>query len=127
MSEPTESVASDVANGHRLDDPSTPSTVEIDVDELAELRRRVAELEERSLNATDSVIGAEAVAAQARRDADDYFHRLHLRERELEDLKESLGYELDTPIQEILPALARSSQSSNRLTGRKLIRAKPRR
>lgn len=100
-----------------------PETVD-DRDEVAELRRRVADLEERHLNDTDALIGAEAAAAQARRDLDDIFHRLHVREKELEALKELLGFELETPIDEIIPALGGRPQLSGR---RRSVRSKPRR
>lgn len=95
--------------------------------EQAELHRRLAELEERHLNATDALIGAEAAVAQARRDIEEIFHRLHVRERELTELKELLGFELDTPIEEIIPALGGGSRPLGRSARRRLVRSKPRR
>ncbi len=77
-------------------------TASSDVDGL---RRRLAVAEERVLNLVDAVVGAEAAAAQARRDVDHIFHRLHLREQELKALKEMLGFELDTPLDEIARGL----------------------
>ena len=78
-------------------------------DEMARLRDRVAQVEEQKLNAVDALIGAEAAAAQARRDIDEIFHRLHLREEELKQLKEALGHNLDTPNDEIIASLDRRS------------------
>ncbi len=96
-------------------------------DRLDDLRRRVAELEEQHLNATDALIGAEAATAQARRDIDDIFHRLHVRESELKALKEALGYELETPVSEIIPTLGRRSGPSTRQARRRSVRSRPRR
>ncbi len=73
--------------------------------ELTELRRRLMETEERCLNAVDAVHGAMAQAAQAKRDAEEYFHRLDIRERELRRLKEFLGFELETPLDDVLSTL----------------------
>lgn len=98
-----------------------------DGDPVPELRRRVAELEERHLNDTDALIGAEAAAAQARRDIDDVFHRLHVREEELKELKELLGFELETPIEEITPALSGGRRPVRRSVRRRSVRSKPRR
>lgn len=98
-----------------------------DRNELSELRRRVAELEEQHLNDTDALVGAEAAAAQARRDIDDIFHRLHVREHELEELKELLGFELETPIEEIIPAVGSSARQLGRSVRRRSVRSKPRR
>ncbi|MDH3299860.1 MAG: hypothetical protein OES24_05070 [Acidimicrobiia bacterium] len=98
-----------------------------DGDELSRLRRRVAELEEQHLNATDAVIGAEAAAAQARRDIEDIFHQLHVREEELKELKGLLGFELDTPLEEIVPALGGGSRPLGRSARRRSVRSKPRR
>lgn len=97
-----------------------------DQNELIELRRRVAELEEQHLNDTDALIGAEAAAAQARRDIDDVFHRLHVRENELKELKELLGFELETPIEEITPTLGGSGRPTGHTVRRRLVRSKPR-
>ena len=73
--------------------------------ELTELHQRLMETEERCLNAVDAVHGAMAQAAQAKRDAEEYFHRLDIRERELRRLKGFLGFELETPIDEVLLTL----------------------
>ena len=92
----------------------------------AELHRRVVEAEERNLNLADALVGAEAAAAQARRDIDDIFHRLHARETELKELKELLGFGLDTPFEEIARALNGPKRS---LLGaaKRSVRARPRR
>jgi len=73
--------------------------------QLDNLRRLLAEAEEKNLNAVDAILGAEATAAQAKRDIDGIFHRLHIREQELRQLKELLGFGLDTPLEEIARAL----------------------
>jgi exonuclease VII small subunit len=75
--------------------------------DVAELRRRLARAEERNLNAIDAIRGAEARLAQAEKDVDDIFHRLDVREKELAQLKEYLGFRLETPLDEVLDALAR--------------------
>ncbi len=106
---------------------TTATVVEIDTGELAALHRRVAELEERNLNATDALIGAQAAAAQARREIDGIFHRLHVREQELQELKELLGHELNTPNEEIIRELSRNSRLSGRTTRRRSVRSRPRR
>lgn len=68
---------------------------------LAELRQRLAEAEERNLNAVDAIRGAEARTAQAKHDSDELFHRLDVRETELKRLKELLGFDLETPFDEV--------------------------
>ena len=108
-----------------MTEPTEPA---VDRDaELARLRHRLAEVEEQHLNATDALIGAEAAAAQARRDIDDIFHRLHVREQELKELKELLGFELETPVEEIIPALGGRTRPLGRSLRRRSVRSKPRR
>jgi len=104
-----------------------PDGVPDDGDPEAELRRRVAELEERHLNDVDALIGADAAAAHARRDIHEVFHRLHVREEELKELKELLGFELETPIEEITPTLSGGRRSAGRPARRRSVRSKPRR
>ena len=80
----------------------------------AALRRELAEAKERNLNAVDALIGAEAAAAQARQDIDDIFHRLDRRESELRQLKELLGFELETPMDVIESTIKGRQRRPNR-------------
>lgn len=57
---------------------------------IDELRRRLRIEQEKSLNAHDAVLGARAMAAQAKAETQEVFHRLHVRETELNQLKELL-------------------------------------
>ena len=77
----------------------------VESDPVAGLRRRLAEAEERNLNAIDAIRGAEARAAQAKRNFDELFHCLDVRENELRRLKELLGFTLETPFDEVRAAL----------------------
>ena len=58
--------------------------------EIDDLRRRLRIERERSLNATDRILGAQAEAAQARAEIKELYHRLHVREAELAQLRELL-------------------------------------
>lgn len=58
---------------------------------IVDLRRRLAVEREVALNAVDAVLGAQAEAAQVRAENKELFYRLHVREVELEQLKELLG------------------------------------
>lgn len=82
--------------------------------EVAELQRRLARAEERNLNAIDAIRGTEARLAQAEKDVDEIFHRLDVREKELAQLKEYLGFRLDTPLDEVLDAVARGDGHDRR-------------
>ena len=58
---------------------------------VADLRRQLRAERERSLNATDRVLGAQAEAAQARAEIKELQYRLHVRETELAQAKELLS------------------------------------
>lgn len=112
-------------------DPPAPDdldggTIEEGPSDLARLRRRLAEVEEQNLNATDALIGAEAAATQARRDIDEIFHRLHVREQELKRLKELLGYDLETPVDEVAQAIGGGTRNGRGAGGKRSVRAKHR-
>lgn len=59
-------------------------------DVIEQLRDRLRGEQEKTLNAVDAVLGAQAAAAQAKAETREVYHRLHVRERELEQLKELL-------------------------------------
>lgn len=67
------------------DAPPDPRTV------IDDLRRRLRIEQEKALNAVDAVMGARAAAAQAKAETQDVFYRLHVRETELNQLKELLA------------------------------------
>ncbi len=67
--------------------PPDPRTV------IDDLRRRLRAEQEKSLNSIDAVLGAQAAAAQAKAETQEVFYRLHVRETELEQLKELLADE----------------------------------
>jgi hypothetical protein len=81
---------------------------------VSDLRRKLLAANERNLNAIDAVTGAEAAAAQAGKDIDGIFDRLHRREQELKALKELLGFTLETPLAEIARSLDRSVEQPGR-------------
>ncbi len=58
---------------------------------VAELRRQLQVERERSLNATDRVLAAQAEAAQARAEIKELQYRLHVRETELGQARELLA------------------------------------
>ncbi len=60
---------------------------------IEDLRRRLRAEQEKSLNAADAVLGARAVAAQARAETQEIYYRLHVTETELNRLKELLAVE----------------------------------
>ncbi len=93
-----------------------------------ETERLLAEAREQNLNLRDALIGAEAAAAQARRDIDEIFHRLDVRETELKRLKELLGFELDTPLEQVARSLGKpgSGDPSGSSTGSGVVRRRPR-
>ena len=62
-----------------------------DAAEVEDLRRRLRIERERSMNATDRVLGAQAEAAQARAEIKELYHRLHVREAEVTELRAMLG------------------------------------
>ena len=64
---------------------STPPDPRAVIDDL---RRRLRIEQEKSLNSVDAVLGARAVAAQAKAETQEILYRLHVRETELEQLKE---------------------------------------
>ncbi len=57
---------------------------------IDDLRRRLRIEQEKSLNSVDAVLGARAVAAQAKAETQEVLYRLHVRETELRQLKEIL-------------------------------------
>lgn len=57
---------------------------------IDDLRRRLRVEQEKALNAVDAVLAARAAAAQARAETQEVFYRLHVRETELNQLKELL-------------------------------------
>lgn len=67
------------------DAPPDPRSV------IDDLRRRLRIEQEKALNSVDAVMGARAAAAQAKAETQDVFYRLHVRETELNQLKELLA------------------------------------
>ena len=84
---------------------------DVDSATLAELKQQLAEAVERNLNAIDAIRGAEARAAQAKRDSAELFHRLDVRETELRRLKELLGFDLETPFDEVRATITDGSDT----------------
>ena len=71
------------------DQPPDPRLV------IEDLRRKLRLEKERSLNATDAVMGARAAAAQAQAESQELFYRLHVKETEIDQLKELLAERTD--------------------------------
>ena len=67
------------------DQPPDPRLV------IEDLRRKLRLEKERSLNATDAVMGARAAAAQAQAESQELFYRLHVKETEIDQLRELLA------------------------------------
>lgn len=63
---------------------------------IEDLRRKLRAEQEKSLNATDAVLGARAAAAQARAETQETYYRLHVRETELAQLKELMAAQAET-------------------------------
>lgn len=57
---------------------------------IDQLRDRLRHEQEKSLNSVDAVLGAQAAASQAKAETREVYHRLHVRETELAQLKELL-------------------------------------
>lgn len=83
------------------DDLLGPSTAADRTDgtdaEVARLRRQLLAERERSLNATDRVLGAQAEAAQARAEIRELEYRLHVREAELSQARQLLDLVDESP------------------------------
>ncbi len=62
---------------------------------IEDLRRKLRAEREKSLNATDAVLGARAAAAQAKAETQEIYYRLHVRETELAQLKELMAAQAD--------------------------------
>lgn len=78
--------------------------------EAAELRRQLRAERERSLNATDRVLGAQAEAAQARAQIKELEYVLHVREAELDRLKELLDQAPESGLPASMRRLAAAAQ-----------------
>ncbi len=87
--------------------------------EVARLRRQLRAERERSLNATDRVLGAQAEAAQARAEIKELQYRLHVREAELAHANELLGQESE-PVQPLVERTARTIARRGRPVARRL-------
>lgn len=81
-----------------LDDGAGPGDGNASAREIAELRRQLLVERERSLNATDRVLGAQAEAAQARAQIKELEYVLHVREAELARLKERVDQMPPSPL-----------------------------
>ncbi len=89
-------------------------------DEHSPVERLEGELwaeQQKNLNLTDALIGAEAATVQAKLDNDALFDRLHAVSTELVKLKALLGYDSSTPHSQIEHDLARPWAGGGRILG----------
>ncbi len=87
--------------------------------EVARLRRQLRAERERSLNATDRVLGAQAEAAQARAEIKELQYRLHVREAELAQAHELLD-QVPEPAKPLVERTARTIARRGRPAARRL-------
>lgn len=109
------------------DDLLGPSTAADRTDgtdaEVARLRRQLLAERERSLNATDRVLGAQAEAAQARAEIRELEYRLHVREAELSQARQLLDLVDESPrsgVEQRTRAVARTMVGRGGLVARRL-------
>jgi hypothetical protein len=79
------------SSGQASDEPIVVGAPPDPRDVIDDLQLRLQLEQEKSLNALDAVLGAQAAAAQAKAETREVFHRLHVREQELTQLKELLA------------------------------------